>query len=269
MPARRPRIRRGQIDAVIDRLALFSRQPTTADNEIALFAIDEYEPVAIRAAPSLQSRVSPALVPRTELVECEGVDVMDHRRHATAACGEPAQDARLRRVRMHDIEAVFAKQPAQLPIGLPVAADANRAVQHGIACQRMPCLSSSSVNAPRPWQATWSSKRERSSCENISSMARCTPLRIGRTCTWQTRFMLPACPDPALSQAWQASGARARVCRGQILIQRHQVPGESLNGEAISYVLGRLFDPGIVAGFGVLDLLEHELGRPIVIRQAK
>ena len=120
-----------QIDAVVDRLAFFGRQPAVAHRQIVLFPVDEQHAIAVAAGPALQPAVQAPFPASAEFVKGVSADVVDDVGDSGPAGGHAAQQPRLGRMRVHDVELVVAKQAIEMAIGLPIPPGPDRPIEGG------------------------------------------------------------------------------------------------------------------------------------------
>ena len=98
-----------QIDAVMHGQTLRGAEHALLNSPFALFMVDEDDMIAVVPGPTFEPTVNSSRSGRGELVKGKRVHMMHDLRHASPPRRESTQDARLRRMGMHQVETMLAE----------------------------------------------------------------------------------------------------------------------------------------------------------------
>ena len=90
------RLKRCQIDTVVNRYSFLGGQKPFADGELALFVVAENDTITVETRKLLKLRIEPRGGARCEVVEGESVTMVNHTRNAGTPRRHSAQDPGLR-----------------------------------------------------------------------------------------------------------------------------------------------------------------------------
>ena len=104
------------VHAAVDGQELLGPADAGGERLLGHRVADADDRVAPPGRPALEGDVEPVLERRLERAERHAVDRVDDRRHLLVPGGRPAEDARLRAVRVHDLGLEPAERRAQLAV---------------------------------------------------------------------------------------------------------------------------------------------------------